>query len=69
MINLKEARHVIAAAEAKAHKIGQPMNIAVVDTGSNPEFQSWTDHDLRRRSPVAAQWIGHRRHRRHQRQW
>ncbi len=60
MINLKEARHVIAAAE------GQPMNIAVVDTGSNPEFQSWTDHDLRRRSPVAAQWIGHRRH---QRQW
>jgi uncharacterized protein GlcG (DUF336 family) len=35
MINLKEARHVIAAAEAKAHEIGQLMNIAVVDTGSN----------------------------------
>ena len=35
MINLKEARHVIAAAEAKAVQIGQPMNIAVVDTGGN----------------------------------
>jgi uncharacterized protein GlcG (DUF336 family) len=35
MINLKEARHVIAAAEAKAVEIGQPMNIAVVDTGGN----------------------------------
>jgi uncharacterized protein GlcG (DUF336 family) len=35
MINLKEARHVIAAAEAKADEIGQPMNIAVVDTGGN----------------------------------
>jgi uncharacterized protein GlcG (DUF336 family) len=35
MINLKEARHVIAAAEAKANEIGQPMNIAVVDAGGN----------------------------------
>jgi uncharacterized protein GlcG (DUF336 family) len=35
MINLKEARHVVAAAEAKAVQIGQPMNIAVVDTGGN----------------------------------
>jgi uncharacterized protein GlcG (DUF336 family) len=35
MINLKEARHVIAAAEAKANEIGQPMNIAVVDGGGN----------------------------------
>jgi uncharacterized protein GlcG (DUF336 family) len=35
MINLTEARHVIAAAEAKANEIGQPMNIAVVDTGGN----------------------------------
>jgi hypothetical protein len=26
------ARRVIAAAEAKAHEIGQPMNIAVVDS-------------------------------------
>src|SRR5713226_5773376 len=35
MINLNEARHIIAAAEAKAHEIGQPMNIAVVDEGGN----------------------------------
>jgi uncharacterized protein GlcG (DUF336 family) len=35
VINLKEARHVITAAEAKADEIGQPMNIAVVDTGGN----------------------------------
>ena len=35
MINLKDARHVIAAAEAKAQEIGQPMNIAVVDAGGN----------------------------------
>jgi uncharacterized protein GlcG (DUF336 family) len=35
MINLKDARQVIAAAEAKAHELGQPMNIAVVDAGGN----------------------------------
>src|SRR6266481_7377914 len=35
MINLNEARHIIAAAEAKADEIGQPMNIAVVDAGGN----------------------------------
>src|SRR5271170_1629009 len=35
MIDLKEARHIIAAAEAKANEIGQPMNIAVVDGGGN----------------------------------
>src|SRR5579859_720506 len=35
MINLETARKVIAAAEAKAHQIGQPMNIAVVDGGGN----------------------------------
>ena len=35
MITLGDARRVIAAAEAKAHEIGQPMNIAVVDTGGN----------------------------------
>jgi uncharacterized protein GlcG (DUF336 family) len=35
MIDLKEARHIIAAAEAKSHEIGQPMNIAVVDAGGN----------------------------------
>jgi uncharacterized protein GlcG (DUF336 family) len=35
MITLEDARRVIAAAEAKAHDIGQPMNIAVVDGGGN----------------------------------
>src|SRR5882724_9784955 len=35
MINLKDAQNVIAAAEAKAREIGQPMNIAVVDGGGN----------------------------------
>jgi uncharacterized protein GlcG (DUF336 family) len=35
MINLADARRVIAAAEQKAHAIGQPMNIAVVDAGGN----------------------------------
>ena len=35
MINLQEVRRVIAAAEAKAIEIGQPMNIAVVDGGGN----------------------------------
>jgi uncharacterized protein GlcG (DUF336 family) len=35
MINLKEARKIIAAAEVKAAEIGQPMNIAVVDEGGN----------------------------------
>lgn len=32
---LKDARRVIAAAEAKAAEIGQPMNIAVADAGGN----------------------------------
>lgn len=35
MITLEKAYKVIAAAEAKAHEIGQPMNIAVVDAGTN----------------------------------
>jgi uncharacterized protein GlcG (DUF336 family) len=35
MVNLEDARRVIAAAEAKAAEIGQPMNIAVVDGGGN----------------------------------
>jgi uncharacterized protein GlcG (DUF336 family) len=35
MINLEDAKQVIAAAEAKAEEIGQPMNIAVVDAGGN----------------------------------
>jgi uncharacterized protein GlcG (DUF336 family) len=35
MITLKEARHIIAIAEAKAMEVGQPMNIAVVDEGGN----------------------------------
>ena len=35
MITLEDARRVIAAGEQKAKEIGQPMNIAVVDTGGN----------------------------------
>ena len=35
MVMLSDARRVIAAAEAKAADIEQPMNIAVVDTGGN----------------------------------
>ena len=34
-LTLAEARSIIAAAEAKAEEIGQPMNIAVVDGGGN----------------------------------
>jgi uncharacterized protein GlcG (DUF336 family) len=35
MVTLDAARRIIAAAEAKAAEIGQPMNIAVVDSGGN----------------------------------
>ena len=35
MLTLNDARRVIAAAEDQAQKIGQPMNIAVVDAGGN----------------------------------
>jgi uncharacterized protein GlcG (DUF336 family) len=35
MITLDDAKRIIAAAEAKAREIGQPMNIAVVDAGGN----------------------------------
>lgn len=35
MITLKDARRIIAAAEAKAEEIGQPMNIAIADQGGN----------------------------------
>lgn len=35
MVTLEDARRVIAAAEQHAGKIGQPMNIAVADTGGN----------------------------------
>ena len=35
MITLEDARRIIAAAEAKAVEIGQPMNIAVADAGGN----------------------------------
>jgi uncharacterized protein GlcG (DUF336 family) len=35
MITLKDARKIIAAAEKKSEKLGQPMNIAVVDEGGN----------------------------------
>ena len=35
MVTLKDARRVIAAAEKKAEELGQPMNIAVADTGGN----------------------------------
>lgn len=34
-ITLEDARRVVAAAEEKAEKIGQPMDIAVVDAGGN----------------------------------
>lgn len=34
-LTLADARTIIAAAEAKAEEIGQPMNIAVVDAGGN----------------------------------
>lgn len=34
-VNLEDARRVIAAAEKKATEIGQPMNVAVVDSGGN----------------------------------
>jgi uncharacterized protein GlcG (DUF336 family) len=34
MITLEEAQKVIAAGEAQARAIGQPMNIAVVDAGA-----------------------------------
>ncbi len=37
MMNLALARKVIVAAERKAKKIKQPMNIAVVDEGGNLE--------------------------------
>src|SRR5271165_6265205 len=35
MVTLADARRVIEAAEKKAVAIGQPMNIAVVDSGAN----------------------------------
>ncbi|GEK81367.1 GlcG/HbpS family heme-binding protein [Agrococcus baldri] len=34
-LTLDDARRIIAAAEARADEIGQPMNIAVVDAGGN----------------------------------
>lgn len=34
-IALEDARRIIAAGEAKAKQVGQPMNIAVVDAGGN----------------------------------
>jgi len=34
-VTLEDARRVIAAAEKRADEIGQPMNIAVVDSGGN----------------------------------
>jgi uncharacterized protein GlcG (DUF336 family) len=35
MVTLADAQRIIAAAEAKAREIGQPMNIAVADSGGN----------------------------------
>jgi uncharacterized protein GlcG (DUF336 family) len=35
MLTLSDARRIIAAAEIKADEIGQPMNIAVADSGGN----------------------------------
>ncbi|MBN9800780.1 MULTISPECIES: GlcG/HbpS family heme-binding protein [Pseudonocardia] len=34
-VTLEEARRVIAAGERKAHEIGSPSNVAVVDAGGN----------------------------------
>lgn len=34
-VSLEDARRVIAAAEAKAVEVGQPMNVAVADAGGN----------------------------------
>jgi uncharacterized protein GlcG (DUF336 family) len=34
-VSLKEAESIIASAKAKAEEIGQPMNIAIVDSGGN----------------------------------
>lgn len=34
-VTLEDARRIVAAAEAKADEIGQPMNVAVVDAGGN----------------------------------
>lgn len=34
-VSLEDARRVIAAGEERARKVGQPMNIAVVDAGGN----------------------------------
>ncbi|HEX3844896.1 MAG TPA: heme-binding protein [Steroidobacteraceae bacterium] len=35
MVNLEDARRIIAAAEKKAKELRQPMNIAVADGGGN----------------------------------
>jgi uncharacterized protein GlcG (DUF336 family) len=35
MVNLEDARKIIAAAEIRAKELRQPMNIAVVDGGGN----------------------------------
>ena len=35
MITLEEAQQIISAAGQKAQEIGQPMNVAVVDDGTN----------------------------------
>ena len=34
-VTLKDARSILAAAEKRAVEIGQPMNVAVVDSGGN----------------------------------
>jgi uncharacterized protein GlcG (DUF336 family) len=34
-ITLLEAKAIVAAAEQKAHEVGMPMNIAIVDAGGN----------------------------------
>jgi uncharacterized protein GlcG (DUF336 family) len=35
MITLNDAKRIIIGAEKRATEIGQPMNIAVVDSGGN----------------------------------
>ena len=34
-LTLNEAKSIVAAAEQKAHEVGMPMNIAIVDAGGN----------------------------------
>ena len=48
MVTLEQARRIIAAAGRKSKDLGQPMNIAVADSGGNLVAHD----DLRRRRPA-----------------